>query len=175
MAPVLPNAMSQAVRPGDQPAQPQDPYVTSTFPPGQHRAGFVPFADPREASISQGNYWPINSSLRDQILVAEVDKRELRGSRLEYDQVLDKYPAWKAGPTASTLRGRARNAVLAAHLRPRKPTFDVADVRALQRAVPLHRKVGGDISWDGVKAAVTAETEKVFGTAALKKKWEAIS
>lgn len=157
------------------PAEPHDdPYHTTSFPPGKDDPGFIPFADPRTASVTQGNYWPISTFLRDKLFMSEVDGQGRRGTRLSYDQVFDKYTAWKGNVTTSTMRGQIRKLVLPPDKRRRKPVLDDTSREAMRRAVPNCKDHKGHILWNKVKKAIKSETDSSFGAAMLHKEWNAM-
>lgn len=65
-------------------SQSPDPYHSNSanFPPGKDRRDFVSFGHLKQASYHQGIYWPMNITLRNNIIVGEVDYNELRRMRL---------------------------------------------------------------------------------------------
>lgn len=164
--PVIPQAAT-----GSQPA-PAVPYYTPSFPPGRNLPGFIDFGVRGVASSAQGNHWPIDLALRDQILVAEVDGHGIRGNGISFEEVLDKYSTWKGNVTASTLRGRKRFHTVAAQHRRRDVTFEDEHVNALRDAIPDATDSNGNIKWMRVREAVIAETGRPFGGSTLRKQWE---
>lgn len=145
-----------------------EPYHTATFPSGRDNEDFIPFGDVRVASIEQGNIWPIDVALRDQILLAEMDVLKLRGTRLTSHQVLEKYSTWKGA--ATTLRGRVRQLLLPPEQRRR---FGARHLQALRDAMPLCTDSIGNISWKRVREVVIEETGRPFEESELRKQWEA--
>lgn len=162
------------------PAAPLPPYHTETFPPGRHLPGFVPLGTKRRASADQGNYWPIESELRGEIVHAELDnhKRRPELQRLTYREILEKYNEWnpvegvKGGVVASTLRGYNRRYTIPDKKnRVRRPQWREQHLRALREAVPRATSRRGNISWKTVRESVEAATGRPFGLATLSAKW----
>lgn len=149
-------------------------YYTPTFPPGQNRTSFVRFGQRGQASVEQGNYWPINLQLRSQLIRAETDAHSLRSTseRLTYRQVLQKYDTWDRDGGLSRSTMRYHNRKFTNPVRDRVAKFKRRHIGALRRAVPLSQDAQGRVAWKKVCEAVQRDTDKKFGLATLGKRWE---
>lgn len=152
------------------------PYHDSDFPSGRDTSGFIPFGTSGRASVAQGNTWPIDAALRGKIVYAEYDSDKLRPEedRLSYQQILNKYPAWRI-PNPSTLRGANRKLLKPDPAeRKRKPEWSVEDVAALRKAVvkPSVKDRDGNIAWNKVRDSIEEETGNVFWGGACNRKWQ---
>lgn len=95
----------------------------SIFPPGQKMPGFVPIGRIGIANAAQGNKWPIERKLMEQIVGAERGHGEYRRkTRLTYKEIMAKYSRWEV--KESTLRGIKRKITLPKEHRERQPRWD---------------------------------------------------
>lgn len=97
------------------------------FPPGRNMPGFVPIGRIGIANAAQGNRWPIERKLMEQIVGAERGHGEYRRkTRLTYKEIMAKYSRWDI--KESTLRGIKRKITLPKEHRERKPRWDAEHV-----------------------------------------------
>lgn len=102
------------------------------FPPGQKMPGFVPIGRIGIAIAAQGNRWPIERNLMEQIVGAERGHGEYRRkTRLTYKEIMAKYSHWDI--KESTLRGIKRKITLPKEHRERKPKWDEEHVSTLSQ------------------------------------------
>lgn len=99
----------------------------SFFPPGQNMPGFIPIGRVGIASAAQGNRWPIERKLMEQLVGAERGHGEHKPKmRLTYKEIMAKYSRWDI--KESTLRGIKRKITLPKEHRERKPRWDAEHV-----------------------------------------------
>lgn len=104
------------------------------FPPGQDEPNFVPIGHEGVASAAQGNAWPIERELFENLVVAERghrytgdENRSHRARKLAYKEILAKYNTWDI--KESTLRGIKRKITLPKEHRERVPRWNEEHVR----------------------------------------------
>ncbi|KAF3769524.1 hypothetical protein M406DRAFT_66015 [Cryphonectria parasitica EP155] len=141
--------------------------------PGRNEPGFVPFGSEGVASAAQGNRWPIDRRLMEQIIAAErgvgVEGEYGRRVGLSYKAIKGKYDEWKSAE--STLRGIKRCYQLPKEHRERKPTWGPEHREALVHAVPLYTGINGKISWLAVAKYIKEHTGKPFGVGTVAKEY----
>ncbi|KAJ4407501.1 hypothetical protein N0V82_009894 [Gnomoniopsis sp. IMI 355080] len=147
----------------------------STFPPGQDMPGFVPIGRVGVASAAQGNHWPIDRKLMEQLVGAERGGHgEHRPkTRLAYREIQAKYSRWPV--KESTLRGIMRKISLPKEHRERKPTWDAEHIKSLRRHVPIYTNKKGKVAWAKVVEAIKHDTGRPFGASTTAKKWKEIN
>lgn len=104
------------------------------FPPGQDTPSFVPVGRTGIASAAQGNTWPIERELFEQLVAAERGHGAHRrgNTKLTYKEILAKYNKWDV--RESTLRGIKRKITLPKEHRERVPRWSAEHVsRARQQ------------------------------------------